>query len=174
MHHRPASLLLAIALLAAAGCCGYTHRFPLPPGADGVKTVALHLFANRTLYQDIEFQVTAALQREISAKTELKIAPRAAAGSLITGSVDNYERIVLREFKTDEVARYAIVLTLSYEFTRLPSSGKPAAVISSAEKVKCSAEYEVLSNETEASARAEAVRKAARKLVSHMFEKEDW
>ena len=162
---------VAAAGCALQGCRGYAHSFPMPPGAEGVRTVAIEIFKNRTLYTDIEFEFTHALQREICAKTPLKIATRATAGAVVTGAIEAYNRKVLREFETDDVARYSIVLTVSYEFTRLPSEGEPAKVVSSSKSLKRSAEYEVMSNITEADARAEAVRKIARKVVSHMFEK---
>lgn len=162
---------LAATLAVLAGCTGYSHRFPMPPGAENVKTVAIHIFKNKTLYTDVEFEFTTAFQREICAKTPLTIAPRGTADSVITGSVDAYEKVVLREFETDEVARYSIVLTVSYEFQRLPAEGEPEEVITSARRLRRSAEYEVRSNITEADARAEAVRKIARDVVSHMFEK---
>ncbi len=57
-----------------------------------------------------------------------------------------------------------------WQFKRLPSAGEPEKVIRTARKLERSAEYEVMSHLTEADARAEAVRKIARKVVSHMFE----
>ena len=166
---------LAFAVLASAialpGCPGYTRGFAMPPGAEGVKTVAVDIFKNKTLYTDIEFEFTRALQREICAKTPLKIARRGNADAVVYGAIESYTKAVLRESISDEVAKYSIALTVSYEFRRLPSDGKPEKVISSSEKLKRSAEYEVMSHLTEADARAEAVRKIARKVVSHMFEK---
>jgi len=169
---------LALALVAAAaaafalpGCRGYTHGFAMPPGAEGVKTIAVEIFKNKTLYTDIEFEFTRALQREICAKTPLKIAERGNADAVVSGAIEVYEKAVLRESVTDDVSRYSIVLTVSYEFRRLPFDGRPSKVITSSEKLKRSAEYEVMSRETEPDARAEAVRKIARKVVSHMFEK---
>ena len=165
-----AILALATAAAFTSGCRGYTHGFPLPPGAENVKTVAVEIFTNKTLYTNVEFEFTHALQREVCAKTPLKIATRGQADSVITGAVVAYKRTVLREDETDEVSRYSIKLTVSYEFKRLPSEGEPEKVIRSAKKLERSAEYEVMSHLTEADARAEAVRKIARKVVSHMFE----
>ena len=164
------ALALAAALAALPGCRGYTHGFSLPPGAEGIKTVAINIFANKTLYTNVEFEFTQALQREVSAKTPLKIASRGNADAVITGAILSYKRVVLREFESDAVARYSIVLTVSYEFTRLPVEGEPEKVIRTSKKLERSAEYEVMSHLTEADARAEAVRRIARKVVSHIFE----
>ncbi len=166
--------VLAFVLVAAAallpGCKGYTHGFAMPPGSEGVETVAIDIFQNKTLYTDVEFQFTHALQREIAAKTPLVIANRGDADSLVTGAIESYDKVVLRESEGDDVSRYSIVMTVSYEFRRLPADGRPAKVIRSTKKLKRSAEYEVMTNETEADARAEAIRKVARKVVSHIFE----
>ena len=164
------ALTLAAAALSVPGCWGYTHGFSLPPGAEGVKTVAINIFTNKTLYTDVEFEFTQALQREVSAKTPLEIASRGNADSVITGAILSYKRVVLREFENEAVARYSIVLTVSYEFKRLPVEGEPEKIIRSSKKLERSAEYEVMSHLTEADARAEAVRKIARKVVSHIFE----
>lgn len=165
-----AALALAAAAACLPGCRGYTHGFALPPGAEGMKTVAIDIFTNRTLYTDVEFEFTQALQREISAKTPLRIESRGNADATITGAILSYSKKVLRESESDAVSRYSIVLTVSYEFTRLPAEGEPEKIIRSSKKLERSAEYQVMSHLTGADARAEAVRKIARKVVSHIFE----
>ena len=173
MRHAYRSIVV-LALTAAAvclsGCRGYTHGFALPPGAEGMKTVAVDIFANKTLYADIEFEFTHALQREVSAKTPLKIASRGNTDAAITGAILAYKRVVPRESESDAVSRYFIVLTVSYEFKRLPAEGEPEKIIRASKKLVRSADYQVMSNITEADARAEAVRKIARMVVSHIFE----
>jgi len=163
--------MVVIAVMAALpGCPGYSHYFTLPRGAEGIQTVAIEIFRNKTLYTDVEFEFTAALQREISAKTPLAIATRGRADALLSGAVESYERVVLRESEADDVTRYSIVLTVSYTFQRLPPGGEEPTLIKTAKSVSRSAEYEVTTNITEADARAEAIRKVARKVVSHIFE----
>lgn len=163
--------LAAVLTAVLSGCAGYTHYFALPPGAEGIETVAIEIFRNKTLYTDIEFEFTSALQREVCAKTPLRIAPRAVADALLTGAIESYEREVLRESDMDQVKRYSVIVTVSYRFERLLRSGeeKPR-LISEAKNLSRAADYEVTSNISEADARAEAVRKVARKVVSHIFE----
>jgi hypothetical protein len=157
-------------LSLVAGCSGYTHSFALPPGAQGAKTFAFELFKNRTLYTNLEYEFTAALQREISAKTPLTVAPSGQADLLVTGAVEAYTLRVLRESSDDDVTRYAISLTASYMLKRLPFDGRPAKVIREAKEITRTAEYEVRSSTTEAEARERAIRRVARQVVSHMFE----
>jgi len=163
------ALVIAV-VIALPGCKGYSHGFAMPRGAEDVRTIAVEMFKNRTLYTDVEFEFTDALRKEICAKTRLKIAPRDKADALVTGSIESYRQVVLRELETDAVARYSIVVTVSYKFIRLPSRGERPRVIRSSRKLSRSAEYEVLSRFREAEARAEVVRRAARKVVSHIFE----
>jgi len=163
-------LLLALAALCATGCPGYIHHFALPPGAENARTIAIDIFKNKTLYQDIDFQLTAALEREISAVTPLRIASHASADLLLRGAVESYDKVVLRKNKFNEVSRYSIVITASYELIRQPADGQPEKVISSAKKVSWSIEFEVQSTITEADARARAVRRVAREVISRAFE----
>ncbi len=161
----------SLAVVAAlSSCAGYTHGFRLPEGAEDVETVAVDMFRNRTLYMNLDSEFTLALQREIEAKTPLRIASRDEADTLITGSIEDYEKVVLREFETDEVSRYRIIMTVNYTFERLSSDGAERRVIRSATGLRRSAEYEVRSAVPESQARARAVRRTARGLVSHLFE----
>jgi hypothetical protein len=163
-------LALLVVLAATPACRGYRHGFGMPDGTEGVRTVAVDIFRNKTTYIDLDFEFARALQREVSAKTPLRIATRGRADSVIAGAIESYHKEVLRENRADDVTRYSIVIEVSYTFTRLPSDGRPEKVIASARSLKRSAEYEVLTNATEREARAEAVRKLARQVVSHIFE----
>ncbi len=167
--NRKAIWLLPVAI-ALTSCAGYTHGFRLPEGAEDVETIAVDMFRNRTLYMNLDSEFTLALQREIEAKTPLRIASRDEADTLITGSIEDYERVVLRGTDTDEVSRYRIIMTVNYTFERLPSDGAERREIRRAVNLKRSAEYEVRSAVTESQARARAVRRTARGLVSHLFE----
>ncbi len=170
--NRTRTWALAAAVAAVIGLegCGYTHGFKMPAGAEDVKTVAIDVFKNKTLYMDLETEFALALQREISGRTNLKVVDRGQADSLITGAMESYRKTVLREFRNDEVSRYGVVIGVSYRFIRLPAQGKPERVISYADRREWSVEFEVDSTITEADARARAVRRLAREVVNHIFE----
>ncbi len=163
-------ILPAVFAVALSGCAGYSHYFALPPGAEGIQTLAIEIFKNKTLYTDIEFEFTSALQREVCAKTPLRIAPRATADALLSGAIESYDREVLRESDADQVTRYSVIVTVSYRFEQLVPGEEKPKLVSEAKGLSRSADYEVRSNLSEADARAEAVRKVARKVVSHIFE----
>lgn len=162
--------VVLLAVIAAQGCAGYSRYFPMPPGAENVRTVAITIFRNKTLYTDLEHQFMVALQREICARTRLTIADKDAADALMTGSIESYTKEVRREDEADAVSRYAVTVTVTCKFSTLSSGGERAKVISPSKRATGSAEYEVQTNITEAHARAEAVRKAARNAVSLIFE----
>ena len=167
---RPIRAVVLLAVIAAQGCAGYSHYFRMPPGAENVRTVAITIFRNKTLYMDLEHEFMVAFQREICARTRLTIADKDAADALMTGSIESYTKAVRRGDETDAVSKYAVTVTVSCKFSTLASHGESAKVISPTRKATGSAEYEVQTNITEAHARAEAVRKAARNAVSLMFE----
>lgn len=170
MTERRFAILPAVLAAALSGCAGYSHYFALPPGAEGIETIAIEIFKNKTLYTDIEFEFTSALQREVCAKTPLRIAPRATADALLSGAIESYDREVLRESDADQVKRYSVIVTVSYRFERLVPGDEKPRLVSEAKNLSRSADYEVRSSISEADARAEAVRKVARKVVSHIFE----
>lgn len=154
--------------LAAAGC-GYRHGFDMPEGAKGVKTVAIDLFKNKTLYMDLETEFGLALEREINSRTDLKIVPRDRADAVISGSIDSYSRVVERKSRQDEVARQLIRVGASYQFKRLPSNGELEHVIRERKGIEWSEPNE-LALETEAQSRHRALDRLAREVVNDIFE----
>lgn len=157
-----------ISLIITAGC-GYRHGFGMPKGAEDVKTVAIDIFIDRTLRPELAEAFALELQREIAAKTELKIVDHDQADAIIRGSVDSYDRVVIREFRNDDVARYSIIVTASYRLVRPGVNGKPEQIIKAGERIRYSAEYETAMTD-ETTARNEAVKRAAREVVSNIFE----
>ena len=156
------TIFLAPLLLLCTGCLGYQARMDMP---DGVKTIAVDVFRNQTLYREVEFEFTNALRRELSAKTPLRIETVATADAVITGDLVDYVRKVLRESQTDMPTEYRITLVVNYTVTNL----KTGAVIAQAQRMRRSVEYQVLRGETEAGAREEATRELARNVVQDAF-----
>lgn len=161
-------MLVVLACAFGCGCTGYVHGFPPPPG---VTKVAIEIFKNKTLYTDVEFEFTEALQHELSAKTPLEIVSRDEADAVVRGAILDYRRTILRESRKDEVEEYAIVLVVSYELVRLPTQGEPEQVIASAKELRRSGTVLVRSAFDESKVREEVFRRLAGKVVSHMFEK---
>lgn len=155
------TLSLAVGIVLCVGC-GYSTRFPVP---EGVSTIAVELFQNRTLYREVEFEFTNALRREVSAKTSLDIASPDEADAVITGEIIDYQRRILRESRSDRPTEYRIIVTVSYKVT----NQKTGAVIAERKRLRRGADYQLLRGQVERQAREEAIRELARNLVQDAF-----
>jgi hypothetical protein len=91
---------------------------------EDVKTVAVPVFSNRTFYQDIDRELTTAIDKQIEAFTPYKIAPRERADTILEGEIT---RIRLRTISRDRIAAvpqeqmYVIVVNFRWRDLR---SGK--------------------------------------------------
>ena len=91
--------ILVVLIMACSGC-GY-HWSNLSPEATAtdpdykwaglyrqdVKTVAVPVFANRTYYRGVEFNLTKAIINQIESRTPYKVVPREQADTILEGEV---------------------------------------------------------------------------------------
>ena len=148
--------------LLCLSCWGYHVKWPMPEGFD---TIAVEVFTNRTLYREVEFEFTNAVQREISVKTPLKIVGADGADALISGDIVDFRREVLRESQADRPTEYRITLVINYQVKML----KTGEVFAEGKKLRRSADYQLLRGQVEREARQEAIRELARNVVQHAF-----
>jgi hypothetical protein len=106
--------LCLVVCLLAAGCAGYrigpvTHR--------AFKSVAVPMFANRTLRPQLEAQITGAVIKGLQQDGSLRIESEPKADVVLTGSIIRYERTTLRTLRTDtnEPREYEIAITVRVE-----------------------------------------------------------
>lgn len=83
-----ACIVIAVLGVALAGC-GYTHQ---PLYAEDVNTVAVPIFENKSIYQDIERDVTEALINEIELRTPYKVVARDRAETLLEGTITQVDQ----------------------------------------------------------------------------------
>ncbi len=74
------------ALLLSCFSCGYSFRSARP---DGVRTVAVPLFENKTYSKGLEAQLTEAIIKEIQRSTAWVVTSREKADTVLTGSITN-------------------------------------------------------------------------------------
>jgi hypothetical protein len=153
--------LVALLALLCAGC-RYANRFPAPEGVD---TVAIEVFNNRTLYRDLEYELQRALRREVTAKTPLTLGLPDTADAVLSGEILDYRRQVLRESRADRPTEYRIVLVVAYELT----DRRTGTTLASTRQLHRAADYQLHQGQLESDAREEAIRELARELVQHAF-----
>jgi hypothetical protein len=94
--------LVCVAGLFVSGC-GYTwsengNSFSAQSaGASGsvyrtnVKTVAIPIFANKTFYRGLEFNLSKAVVTQLEGRTPYRVAPKESADTLLTGEIINVQ-----------------------------------------------------------------------------------
>ncbi len=108
--------VLALALPACEGegnftLLGYTTA---PNYSSNVHTVHVPIFKNLTLYRGLEFDLTAALVREIEQTTPFKVVGcREGADTEIVGSILTYTKNMLNRNQLNEVREAEMVMTVS-------------------------------------------------------------
>jgi len=159
MNLARAALLLP---LIVAGC-GYSTRYEAPAG---IRTVAVAVFDNHTLYSGVERELTDAVVKEIASKTPLRIRKPAQAEALLSGVLEDYGLRVLRENEDGTVAEYELRVVASFKLTSLVTHRVLREEAEAAWKV----DYRPKLGETEQQARRELLRGLARKIVSRALE----
>jgi hypothetical protein len=111
-----ASLLLAAALVGAAGC-GYGQSEPPADGSgsaarpggfagyhwnslyrDDVRTVAVPIFTNRSFRRGVEFALSKAIVNQLEAQSPYKVVPRDRADTILEGEITD---ILVRTYSLD-------------------------------------------------------------------------
>jgi outer membrane lipopolysaccharide assembly protein LptE/RlpB len=108
---RPAPLALAVAVLL--GGCGYSLRGTLPPH---LKTIAVPIFANRTLEPAVESVLTRAVVEAFSTNGRLRVVEAARADSILEGEVVGYHVESIAFDPRANVQQYRVLVTVNLRF----------------------------------------------------------
>jgi hypothetical protein len=109
------SRLFTFGCLAAAalivGGCGYQQSGSSANAPAGyhwsslyrqdVKTVAVPIFANKTYYRGVEFELTEAIAKQLEAHAPYKIVPQGKADTILEGEIT---RVLVRTVSDDRIA----------------------------------------------------------------------
>ncbi len=158
--------ILICFLLAALSGCGYTAGFKMP---EGIETIHVKVFENKTFYRGLDFDITQALKREILARTDLKVVREKEADVVFSGTVDKVEEFVLREDINDIPQEMQIKLTIS-----AVAKDRAGKVLFQQKKLNRSVSYVIILGEDERLARSRALREVAEELVYRLAEKWGW
>lgn len=163
-----------ILLMAIAGCSSNGTVAGYAAGEtydESVRTVAVHIFENRTFYRDVEFKLTEALAKELESRTPYKVSAAGGADTILTGTVLSVDkRLLSREFSTGVAQEVQVVVIASFEWKDL----RTGEIRRKRSRIEGTGEYiptRPLSEPFEV-ARHAAVAELAREVVSVM--RKDW
>lgn len=156
---------LCIAVLCCIGC-GYTTGFRLP---EGIETIHVKVFENKTFYRGLDFDITQAVKREVLARTDLKVVREGGADIIFSGTVDAVEEFVLRKGANDVAQEMEIRLTIS-----VVAKDRKGETIFQVTKLNRSVTYNIVLGEDERLARSRALREVAEELVYRLAESWGW
>src|SRR5947209_7218334 len=101
-----------VTVLFLAGGCGYQQAGSMGNAPTGyqwaslyrtdVHTVALPIFANKTYWRGVEFELTEAVAKELEAHAPYKIVPRGKADTVLEGEIIN---VRLRTASNDRISQ---------------------------------------------------------------------
>jgi hypothetical protein len=111
------ALLLAcsLTLLVFAGC-GYNAK---PLYDTSIKTISLPIFANRTFYREVEFQLTEALTKQLEQTTPYKVVS-SGGDTQITGTILSVDqRLLSRTLDAGVPQEVQVIVVAAYEWKDL-------------------------------------------------------
>ena len=155
------SVLLLAAML---GGCGYTHQAMFP---EDVGSVAVDIFANRTFYQGVEFDVTEAVIKEIELQTPYKVVPGDTADTALHATITRVQQHRLSRRRLGGlVQEMELQIRVNFEWQDL-RTGK---TLRQRRGLKSTGRYipAVATGETFKTAQHEAAQRMARQIVAVM------
>lgn len=116
IHSRVASLLSLLFVSAMVTGCGYTVGNDF---RQDIKTVAVPIFENKTNRRGIEFQLTEAVQKEITKRSKYRLAKGLEADTRLTGEIIGFRKDVLGETAQDDPRELQISLIVKVRWEDL-------------------------------------------------------
>jgi hypothetical protein len=110
-------LLFAVALGTAAAAsswagCGYTLGYR---ARDGIESIAVPVFENRSLRRELELVLTELVVREIQQRTPLRVTSRERADAVLLGAILRVDEKVLVEDDDDNVLESSATVRVAVE-----------------------------------------------------------
>ena len=155
------AICVAAFIASSAGCYRIAGK-----AYDDVDTVSVRVFVNKTLYRDVDFQLTDALRREVSALTYYSVGTPDDADAVLEGEVTEYQEPAEVIDENQEVTSRRIHLAASYKLIDSASGD----VLAGPKTARWSELYRVRSGLSLAEVREKAVRKLAQKIVQDVFQ----
>jgi hypothetical protein len=116
-NHKLLWCLAWLAFLPLSGC-GYTVGNSF---SRDIKTVAVPIFENKTNRRGLEFQLTEAVQKEITKRTTYRLAKGLDADTRLTGEIVSFRKDVLGETRFDDPRELQLSLMVKVTWEDLRS-----------------------------------------------------
>ncbi len=112
---RPATALVAILILTAAGGCGYSIR---PPYTDQVRTVYVPIFRSISFRRDVNLQLTELIVKEIETRTPFKVVGKPeGADSTLEGVINFADKNIILENPFNLPRQLTATMTVAVTWT---------------------------------------------------------
>jgi len=109
--------VMVMASLFATTGCGYANKDLYP---QGIRSVAVPIFENRSFYQGAEFDVTEALTKEIEKRTPYKVVQPSGADTVLQGTIVSIEQSVnSRRHEGGLPEEMEVRITVNFEWKNL-------------------------------------------------------
>jgi hypothetical protein len=158
-------LILACTIIG----CGYTV------GTDfrqDIKTVAIPIFENETNRRGIEFQLTEAVQKEVTKRSQFRLAKGLEADTRLTGKIVGFRKDVLGETAQDDPRELQISLMVKVRWEDLRTgtllAEQELPLSPDAIPMSIQAEFSPELGQSLATAMDDALHSMARKIVNLM------
>ncbi len=144
--------------------CGYSNRSLI---SRNISSIHIPIFENDTFRRGIEFDLTKAVNVEVMSKTNLRIASKDHADTILHGTVKDFtERIITQGFR-DSLVEGQMTLFVDIQLV----DRRTGRTLINEKGIKQAAEYIVRRGETLESATGEGIVRMAETIVDHLAEK---
>ena len=152
---------LVVALMCG---CGYSSRSLI---SRDISSIHIPIFENDTFRRGIEFDLTKAVKNEVMSKTNLRIASKDNADTILHGTVKDFtERIITQGF-SDSLVEGQMTLFVDIQLV----DRRTGRTLINEESINQASGYIVRRGETLESATEEGVVDLAETIVDHLAEK---
>ena len=110
-------LLLCVASLFLTSCAGYQLGSPRPRAMEGIQTLAVPNFENKTLEPRIEVLVTDTVIQQLQQDGTFRIVGEKEADAVIRGKIVSLNRYKARSLRRNTLASSEFTLELKVEYT---------------------------------------------------------
>ncbi|MBI5407683.1 MAG: LptE family protein [Nitrospirae bacterium] len=165
-----ASCFLLFASFSFTGC-GYQIAGRGAHIPEGVRTLAIPVFENKTLEPIVEEELTPAVIREFLRDSRIEVVNRPQAGLVLRGSVTSYKESPLSFDKDQNVLEYRIIVVTHLILVRQERDAAPTGILWERDVTE-SAEYRASSDVMSTRvAKLLALREIARNLAQNVADR---